>query len=103
MTASQSGAVRPVPERLHAVTPQLMVARGGVANHLYAQAFGAGEVGERFTGPGGELVNAEIRIGDSVVMVACVMALYREHLLPLVGGEPGQVDLVVVAQERGPL
>ena len=30
---------------------------------------GAKEAGERFTGPGGELIHAEIRIGDSVVMI----------------------------------
>ena len=27
------------------------------------------QIGERFTGPGGELIHAEIRIGDSVVMI----------------------------------
>jgi PhnB protein len=99
MTASQPGAVRPVPERLHTVTPRLAVADGGAAIAFYAQAFDAGEVGERFTGPGGELIHAEIRIGDSVVMitedagggpvrspgrlggmVTCVMALHREDV-----------------------
>ena len=89
MTASQPGAVRPVPERLHTVTPRLVVADGGAAIAFYAQAFGAEEVGERFTGPGGELIHAEIRIGDSVVMsppgrlggmVTCVMALYWENV-----------------------
>ena len=99
MTASQPGAVRPVPEHLHTVTPRLVVADGGAAIAFYAQAFGAEEVGERFTGPGGELIHAEIRIGDSVVMitedavdgpvsspgrlggmVTCVMALYWEDV-----------------------
>jgi len=31
MTASQPGAVRPVPERLHTVTPRLVVADGARA------------------------------------------------------------------------
>ena len=69
MTASQPGAVSPVPERLHTVTPRLVVADGAAAIAFYAQAFGAQEVGERFTGPGGELIHAEIRIGDSAVMI----------------------------------
>jgi uncharacterized glyoxalase superfamily protein PhnB len=34
-----------------------------------APRFGAEELGERFTGPGGELIHAELRVGDSVVMV----------------------------------
>ena len=99
MTASQPGAVRPVPEHLRTVTPRLVVADGGAAIAFYTRAFGAAEVGERFTGPGGELIHAEIRIGDSVVMitedevdgpvsspqrlggmVTCVMALYWEDV-----------------------
>ena len=99
MTASQPGAVSPVPEHLRTVTPRLVVADGGAAIAFYAQAFGAEEVGERFTGPGGELIHAEIRIGDSVVMitqdaadgparspdqlggmVTCVMALYWQDV-----------------------
>ena len=99
MTASQPGTVRPVPEHLHTVTPRLVVADGGAAIVFYTQAFGGEEVGERFTGPGGELSHAEIRIGDSVVMitedgadgpvsspgrldgtVTCVMALYWEDV-----------------------
>ena len=33
------------------------------------QAFGAPDVGERLTGPAGELIHAEIRIGDSGIMI----------------------------------
>ena len=99
MAASQPGMVRPVPEHLHTVTPRLVVADGAAAIAFYAQAFGAQEVGERFTGPGGELIHAEIRIGDSAVMitedavdgparspdqlggmVTCVMALYWQDV-----------------------
>ncbi len=97
MTASPPSAVRPVPEHLRTVTPRLVVADGAAAIAFYATAFGAQEVGERFTGPDGELIHAEVRIGDSVVMitedavdgpvsspgrlggmVTCVMALYWE-------------------------
>ena len=99
MTASQPGAVSPVPGHLHTVTPRLVVADGAAAIAFYARAFGAEELGDRFTGPGGELIHAEIRIGDSVVMitedsvdgpvssperldgkVTCVMAMYWENV-----------------------
>jgi PhnB protein len=59
----------PVPEHLHTVTPRLVVSDGAAAIEFYGRAFGAEEVGERFTGPGGELIHAEVRIGDSVVML----------------------------------
>jgi PhnB protein len=61
--------VNPVPEHLHTVTPRLVVRRGGAAIDFYRDAFGAEELGERFTGPNGEVIHAEVRIGDSVVMI----------------------------------
>jgi len=61
--------VSPIPEHLHTVTPRLVVRDGAAAIDFYRAAFGASELGERFTGPDGELIHAEIRIGDSVLMV----------------------------------
>lgn len=61
--------VPPIPDHLRTVTPRLVVRDGAAAIDFYRRAFGAEELGERFTGPGGELIHAEVRIGDSVVMV----------------------------------
>jgi PhnB protein len=61
--------VAPIPEHLGAVTPRLVVRNGAAAVEFYSHAFGADEIGERFTGPTGELIHAEVRIGDSVVMI----------------------------------
>jgi len=69
MTASQPGAVSPVPGHLRTVTARLVVHDGNAAIAFYARAFGAEELGDRFTGPDGELIHAEIKIGDSVVMI----------------------------------
>jgi PhnB protein len=69
MSSNPSGRVEPVPEHLHTVTPRLVVRDGSRAIDFYCAAFGAEELGERFTGPGGELIHAELRIGDSIVMV----------------------------------
>jgi PhnB protein len=99
MTASRPGAVSPVTDRLHTVTPRLVVADGAAAIAFYARAFGAQEVSDRFTGPDGTLIHAEIQIGDSVVMitedasdgpvrspvrlggmVTCVMSVYWEDV-----------------------
>src|SRR5437764_4340167 len=98
MTASRPGAVSPVPRHLRTVTPRLVVRDGAAAIAFYARAFGAEELGDRFTGPGGELIHAEILIGDSVMitedagegpvrsperlsgMVTCLLSLYWQNV-----------------------
>jgi PhnB protein len=61
--------VAPIPEHLHTVTPRLVLSGAAEAIEFYRRAFGAEEVGERFTGPGGGIIHAELRIGDSIVMI----------------------------------
>ena len=61
--------VAPIPEHLDTVTPRLVVSSGADAIEFYHRAFGAQEIGERFTGPAGEIIHAELRIGDSIVMI----------------------------------
>jgi PhnB protein len=69
VTSEADGRLSPVPEHLRAVTPRLVVGDGAAAIDFYVRAFGAEEIGERFSGPDGELIHAEVRIGDSVVMI----------------------------------
>jgi PhnB protein len=64
-----TGAVDPIPSRLQTVTPRLVVRDGVGAIEFYVRAFGAEAVGDVFAGPDGKVIHAEIRIGDSVVMV----------------------------------
>jgi PhnB protein len=65
-----AGTVDPVPERLHTVTPRLVFAGDAArAIEFYDEAFGAEVVEEPFVTPDGQVVHAEIRIGDSVVFV----------------------------------
>ncbi|GLH72090.1 glyoxalase [Geothrix limicola] len=61
--------VQPVPEGYHTVTPYLVVGDGeGLLAFLQA-AFGAVVV-SRAVRPDGSIANAEVRLGDSMVMVA---------------------------------
>lgn len=62
-------SVEPLPEHLQTVTPRLVVSDGAAAIDFYREAFGAEELGERFNDPDGRIIHAEIRIGDSVVMI----------------------------------
>ncbi len=66
--ATQPGRVRAIPEGYHTVTPHLVVRGAERAMEFYKKAFGAEERG-RMLGPGGLLVHAELRIGDSVIML----------------------------------
>lgn len=60
----------PTPDHLHAVTPRLVVRDGAAAIAFYGEAFGAVEIGERFSAPDGQLIHAEVQIGDSVIMIS---------------------------------
>lgn len=59
----------PIPEQLHSVTPSLACTPCAEAIEFYQRAFGAEEIGPRMTGPDGMVGHAEIRIGDSVIML----------------------------------
>jgi len=61
--------VRPIPEGYHTVTPYLRCREAAKAIEFYKAAFGAEEV-FRMPGPGGTIMHAEVRIGDSFVMVS---------------------------------
>jgi len=62
-------AVKPIPEGYHSVTPYLSIKGAAKAIDFYKQAFGATEL-MRMPGPDGRIAHAEIRIGDSAVMMA---------------------------------
>lgn len=61
--------VKPVPDGYHTVTPYLACADAAQAIAFYKKAFGAKEL-LRVPGPGGKIGHAELRIGDSRVMLA---------------------------------
>lgn len=61
-------AVQPIPEGYSRVTPYLVVPGVGRLIDFMKKAFDAEEV-FRMPGPGGKIVHAEVRIGDSRVMM----------------------------------
>ncbi len=56
------------PAGFHTATPYLIVKDGAAAVDFYQRAFGA-TVLERIEGPDGRVMHAEIKIGDSPVMI----------------------------------
>jgi PhnB protein len=61
-------AVKPIPEGYHTVTPYLTVQGAANLIDFLKQAFEAQET-ERITQPDGAIGHAEVRIGDSIVMM----------------------------------
>lgn len=62
-------SVKPIPEGYHSVTPYLIVRGGAEAIEFYKKAFGAVEL-FRMPAPDGKIGHAEIKIGDSPIMLA---------------------------------
>lgn len=62
-------AVSPVPDGYRTATPYLAIRNAAKAIEFYKKAFGAEEA-FRMPGPDGQIMHAEIRIGDSMIMMA---------------------------------
>jgi PhnB protein len=58
-----------IPDGYHSVTPYLIIGGAADAIEFYQKAFGATEL-FRFPAPGGKIGHAEIKIGDSPIMLA---------------------------------
>ncbi len=78
--AARTKRVRAVPDGYHTITPHIVLDDCAGAISFYGRALGAKERG-RMPGPGGTIAHAEIRIGDSIVMMSDEM--------PPMAGQPG--------------
>jgi PhnB protein len=80
-------AVKPIPDGYHSVTPYLVLDDAAAALEFYKKALGAVEL-LRMPAPGGRIGHAEIRIGDSVVMLADEHPEMGAKSLRTIGGSP---------------
>jgi PhnB protein len=79
--------VNPIPQGYHTVTPNLIVQDAAAALDFYRRAFGADET-VRMPGPGGKIMHAEFRIGNSVMMLAEEMPDMGSKSPRTLGGSP---------------
>ena len=63
-----STKAKAIPDGYHALTPYFTVRGADQAIEFYKKAFGAEET-VRMAGPDGKIMHAEVRIGDSVLML----------------------------------
>lgn len=76
-----------VPKGYHTVTPSLVVAGAAKAIEFYKKALGAEET-SRFPAPDGSIMHAEIRIGDSIIMLGDEMPEQGGRSPKSYGGTP---------------
>jgi PhnB protein len=85
-------AKSPIPEGFHTVTVQLTLDNCAAAIDWYKQALGADEV-SRAVGPDGKILHAELKIGDSRIMLNDAMMGGRGP--KAIGGSPASLWIYV--------
>jgi PhnB protein len=85
---------KPIPDGYHTATPYLILGDAGKAIEFYKRAFGATEL-MRFPAPGGRIGHAEIKIGDSRIMLADEFPEMGYRGPAAIGGTPVSIMLYV--------
>jgi len=85
---------KPIPDGYHSVTPYLIIKGAAAALDYYTRAFGATEL-FRMPAPEGKIGHAEIKIGDSPIMLAdeCPEMGYKSP--QTLGGSPVSIMIYV--------
>ena len=86
--------VQAVPEGYHTVTPYLIFDGAGGAIEFYKRALGASEV-LRLDDPSGRIHHAEIKIGDSCIMLADEHPELQALSPKTIGGSPVSLHVYV--------
>ncbi len=86
---------KPVPDGFHTVTPYLTIKNAAAALDFYKKAFGA-DVVNRLNDPSGKRVgHAELRLGDSVIMLSDEYPEMGGTSPETLGGSPVMIHLYV--------
>ena len=85
---------RPIPEGYHTATPYLIIKDAAKAIEFYKEAFGAKEI-MRMSQPDGRIGHAEIKIGDSPIMLADEFPEMGARSPQSLGGSPVSILLYV--------
>jgi PhnB protein len=86
--------VQPIPAGHHTVTPYLIIKNAAKALEFYKNAYGATET-YRLQLPDGRVGHAEIRLGDSLIMLADEFPEYGGKAPETLGGSPVNIHLYV--------
>lgn len=86
--------VKPIPDGYHTATPYLIIRGAGDAIEFYQKAFGATEL-FRMATPDGKIGHAEIKIGDSPIMLADEFPEMGYQSPQTLGGSPVSIMIYV--------
>jgi PhnB protein len=86
--------VKPIPAGYRTVTPYLVVRDAARAIEFYKKAFGATEL-VRMPDPSGKIMHAEIRIGDSMIMLGDENPARGAQSPQSLGGSPVSIFLYI--------
>jgi PhnB protein len=89
-----AGKVNAIPSGYHTLRPYLVVNDASRAIEFYKQVFGAKET-VRMGGPGGKVGHAELKIGDSMLMLSDEMPGSGNRSPQSLGGSPVSVFMYV--------
>jgi PhnB protein len=87
MEVKMAKAKQSIPAGYHTVTPSIIVAGADRALEFYKKALGAEEL-MRFPGPDGKIMHAEMKIGDSLIMLGDEMPEHGGRGPTSYGGTP---------------
>jgi PhnB protein len=85
-------SVSHTPKGYHTATPYLVIKGAAAAIDFYKKVFSATEV-MRMPGPGGMVMHAEIKIGDSIIMLADEFPDMGFRGPQSIGGSPVGINL----------
>lgn len=88
--------VKHIPDGYHAATPYLIIEGAAAALDFYKKVFGATEI-MRMPQPNGRIGHAEMRIGDSVLMLADEFPEMGYRSPKALGGSP--VSLMIYVED----
>ena len=88
------GKVKPIPDGHHTVAPYLAIKNAVSALEFYKKAFGATETYKLIV-PDGRLGHAEIRLGDSLIMLSDEFPEFGGKAPEALGGSPVSIHLYV--------
>jgi len=85
--------VKSIPDGFHSLTPHLVVSDAAGAIEFYEQAFGAEEIMRAPAPSGDRLMHAEVRIGDSILMMSDTYPEFGGQNPQDLGGSPLAINL----------